>query len=92
MESAIPGNVQQKIFFLQGGGTSAYLTFPGDFHWLKWNIGWNGLSCHSVDRIKAGTVDVKFLDTTVAAMLRTKFSLGLFESMVRFSLFFQKLL
>ena len=35
------------------------------------------------DQIKTGTVDVKFLDTTVAAMLHTnlKFLLGLFESM-----------
>ena len=32
------------------------------------------------DQIKQGTVDVKALDTTVAAMLRTKFALGLFES------------
>ncbi|KAJ7124473.1 glycoside hydrolase family 3 protein [Mycena epipterygia] len=32
------------------------------------------------DQIAAGTVDVKFLDQTVSAMLRTKFSLGLFEN------------
>ncbi|KAF8808280.1 family 3 glycoside hydrolase [Phlegmacium glaucopus] len=32
------------------------------------------------DQIKAGTLDIKFLDATVAAMLRTKFSLGLFEN------------
>ncbi|KAF7367923.1 Glycoside hydrolase family 3 protein [Mycena sanguinolenta] len=31
------------------------------------------------DQIAAGTVDVKYLDQTVTAMLRTKFSLGLFE-------------
>ncbi|KAJ7916268.1 glycoside hydrolase superfamily [Mycena leptocephala] len=31
-------------------------------------------------QIAAGTVDVKFLDQTVSAMLRTKFSLGLFEN------------
>ncbi|KAI0051485.1 glycoside hydrolase family 3 protein [Auriscalpium vulgare] len=32
------------------------------------------------DQIAAGTVDVSFLDQTVKAMLRTKFTLGLFES------------
>ncbi|KAF8874876.1 glycoside hydrolase family 3 protein [Gymnopilus junonius] len=31
-------------------------------------------------QVQAGTVDVKYVDTTVAAMLRTKFSLGLFEN------------
>ncbi|KAJ6473135.1 glycoside hydrolase family 3 protein [Mycena sanguinolenta] len=31
------------------------------------------------DQIAAGTVDEKYLDQTVTAMLRTKFSLGLFE-------------
>ncbi|KAJ7165662.1 glycoside hydrolase superfamily [Mycena crocata] len=31
-------------------------------------------------QIAAGTVDVKFLDQTVSAMLRTKFALGLFEN------------
>ncbi|KAJ7200973.1 glycoside hydrolase superfamily [Mycena rebaudengoi] len=31
-------------------------------------------------QIAAGTVDVKFLDATVTAMLRTKFALGLFEN------------
>ncbi|CAL1702011.1 unnamed protein product [Somion occarium] len=32
------------------------------------------------DQISSAAVDVKALDTTVAAMLRTKFSLGLFEN------------
>ncbi|THH32786.1 hypothetical protein EUX98_g1411 [Antrodiella citrinella] len=32
------------------------------------------------DQVKAGTVDIKFIDETVKAMLRTKFSLGLFEN------------
>ncbi|KAL7281865.1 hypothetical protein ACG7TL_003330 [Trametes sanguinea] len=32
------------------------------------------------DQVKAGTVDVKFIDETVKAMLRTKFALGLFEN------------
>ncbi|TFK34360.1 glycoside hydrolase superfamily [Crucibulum laeve] len=32
------------------------------------------------DQIKAGTIDVKFLDQTVKSMLRTKFALGLFEN------------
>ncbi|KAF8972046.1 glycoside hydrolase family 3 protein [Flammula alnicola] len=31
------------------------------------------------DQIQAGTVDIKYVDTTVEAMLRTKFALGLFE-------------
>ena len=34
------------------------------------------------DQIAKGTIDVKFLDQTVKTMLRTKFSLGLFESML----------
>ncbi|KAJ7066911.1 glycoside hydrolase superfamily [Mycena belliarum] len=32
------------------------------------------------DQIAAGTIDVKLLDETVTTMLRTKFSLGLFEN------------
>ncbi|KAH8103067.1 glycoside hydrolase superfamily [Cristinia sonorae] len=32
------------------------------------------------DQVKTGTVDIKFIDETVKAMLRTKFSLGLFEN------------
>ena len=32
------------------------------------------------DQVQAGTVDIKYVDETVKAMLRTKFSLGLFES------------
>ncbi|KAH9887635.1 glycoside hydrolase superfamily [Cubamyces lactineus] len=32
------------------------------------------------DQVKAGTVDVKYIDETVKAMLRTKFALGLFEN------------
>ncbi|KAJ7597640.1 glycoside hydrolase superfamily [Mycena floridula] len=32
------------------------------------------------DQVQAGTVDVKLLDQTVAAILRTKFTLGLFEN------------
>ncbi|KAI0070156.1 glycoside hydrolase [Panus rudis PR-1116 ss-1] len=32
------------------------------------------------DQVKAGTVDIKYIDTTVKAMLRTKFALGLFEN------------
>ncbi|KAI0686231.1 glycoside hydrolase [Earliella scabrosa] len=32
------------------------------------------------DQVKAGTVDIKFVDETVKAMLRTKFALGLFEN------------
>ncbi|KAI0352431.1 glycoside hydrolase [Trametes cingulata] len=32
------------------------------------------------DQVRAGTVDVKFIDETVKAMLRTKFALGLFEN------------
>ena len=35
------------------------------------------------DEIAAGTVNVTFLDLTVAAMLRTKFALGLFEGMTK---------
>ncbi|KAF8890444.1 glycoside hydrolase superfamily [Infundibulicybe gibba] len=32
------------------------------------------------DQVKAGTVDIKYIDITVESMLRTKFSLGLFEN------------
>ncbi|RDX48447.1 glycoside hydrolase [Lentinus brumalis] len=32
------------------------------------------------DQVRAGTVDVKYVDETVKAMLRTKFTLGLFEN------------
>ncbi|PIL26655.1 hypothetical protein GSI_11280 [Ganoderma sinense ZZ0214-1] len=32
------------------------------------------------DQVRAGTVDVKYVDETVKAMLRTKLSLGLFEN------------
>ncbi|KAI0365465.1 glycoside hydrolase [Pilatotrama ljubarskyi] len=32
------------------------------------------------DQVRAGTVDVKFIDETVKTMLRTKFALGLFEN------------
>ncbi|KAI0655354.1 glycoside hydrolase superfamily [Cubamyces menziesii] len=32
------------------------------------------------DQVKAGTVDIKYIDETVEAMLRTKFALGLFEN------------
>ena len=42
------------------------------------------LTCHrmhSPDQIANGTVDVRYLDETVKTVLRTKFALGLFESM-----------
>ncbi|TFK70501.1 glycoside hydrolase [Pluteus cervinus] len=32
------------------------------------------------DQVKAGTVDVKYIDETVKTLLRTKFALGLFEN------------
>ncbi|ETW84887.1 glycoside hydrolase family 3 protein [Heterobasidion irregulare TC 32-1] len=32
------------------------------------------------DQVKAGTVDIKYIDETVKTMLRTKFTLGLFEN------------
>ncbi|KAI8984797.1 glycoside hydrolase superfamily [Trametes punicea] len=32
------------------------------------------------DQVKAGTVDIKYIDETVKTMLRTKFALGLFEN------------
>ncbi|OJT03499.1 Periplasmic beta-glucosidase [Trametes pubescens] len=32
------------------------------------------------DQVKAGTIDIKFVDETVKTMLRTKFALGLFEN------------
>lgn len=34
----------------------------------------------TLDQVRAGTVDIKFVDETVKSMLRTKFALGLFES------------
>ena len=33
------------------------------------------------DQVRAGTVDIKYVDETVKTMLRTKYALGLFESM-----------
>ncbi|KAI0766208.1 glycoside hydrolase [Trametes elegans] len=33
-----------------------------------------------LDQVRAGTVDVKFVDETVKSILRTKFALGLFEN------------
>jgi beta-glucosidase len=33
-----------------------------------------------VSQVKAGKVDVKYIDETVRSVLRTKFVLGLFES------------
>ena len=38
-------------------------------------------STHHVAQVEAGLVDISYIDTTVKAMLRTKFSMGLFESM-----------
>lgn len=40
----------------------------------------------ALDQIKAGTVDVKYLDATVKGMLSAKFALGLFESQFQFPL------
>jgi hypothetical protein len=37
-------------------------------------------SLNPTDQIRNGTVNIKFLDETVKAMLRTKFTMGLFES------------
>ncbi|KAI0773508.1 glycoside hydrolase [Fomes fomentarius] len=34
------------------------------------------------DQVRAGTVDIKFVDETVKTLLRTKFALGLFETIV----------
>lgn len=38
------------------------------------------LTKYPSDQVKAGTVNVKFIDATVKNLLRTKFALGLFES------------
>ena len=62
-------------------GTYTYLTLPGISCYFLGNYFNVIFSGTSIDQIKAGAVDVDFLDVTVATMLRTKFSLGLFESM-----------
>lgn len=36
---------------------------------------------YSLDQIASGTVDISYVDETVKTILRTKFALGLFESM-----------
>jgi hypothetical protein len=35
---------------------------------------------HSLDQIANGTVNIRYVDETVKTILRTKFALGLFES------------
>ncbi len=66
-----------------GGGTYTYLTIPGqsdDRIVHTWRHA-HALPELLPDQVKAGTIDIKFVDETVKTMLRTKFALGLFESM-----------
>lgn len=66
-----------------GGGTYTYLTLPGTQSSIALTTKLNSVQrmCPMyIDQIRAGQVDIKALDATVKYMLRTKFSLGLFES------------
>lgn len=66
-----------------GGGTYTYLTLPGTQPSVTLIMKLNSIQrmCSiRIDQIRAGQVDIKALDATVKYMLRTKFSLGLFES------------
>ena len=60
-----------------GGGTYTYLTLPGKvtFYYAQKS----GLIL-KLDQVRAGNVSVSYIDDTVKTILRTKFSLGLFES------------
>ena len=49
---------------------------------IMWSIGIADADS-AIDQVEAGTVDVSYIDETVKTVLRTKFSLGLFESMSR---------
>ena len=76
-ECAAKTAIENGLSGEMGGGTYTYLTLPGEAS--------VALRKHcdltsSPDQVKAGTVDIKYIDETVKAMLRTKFSLGLFES------------
>ena len=59
-----------------GGGTYTYLTLPGSCRLTQLCY----LTC-LVDQVASGSVDIKYIDETVKTVLRTKFALGLFESM-----------
>ena len=76
-ECAAKSALENGISGEMGGGTYTYLTLPGLF--FGPSSFFTQLN-HPTDQIRNGTVDVKFLDETVKAMLRTKFTLGLFES------------
>jgi beta-glucosidase len=80
-KTALENGIQGEM----GGGTYTYETLPGMLISL---FAWGFLLALSVladvvvyaDQVAAGTVDVKYIDQTVKAMLTTKFALGLFES------------
>ena len=60
-----------------GGGSYTYLTLAGETYHLL-----SPVQCSlAIDQVRAGAVDVKYIDKTVEYILRTKFTLGLFESM-----------
>ena len=61
-----------------GGGTYTYLTLPGEPY--RDRLTWVFPAERSIDQVRAGNISVDYIDDTVKTMLRTKFSLGLFES------------
>ena len=60
-----------------GGGTYTYLTLPGMFSTCFKLV---SRAQQLLDQIQAGNISVSYIDDTVRTILRTKFSLGLFES------------
>lgn len=60
-----------------GGGSYTYLTIPGA---VSSCIIVYLFTMDPTDQIANGSIQEKYLDQTVTAMLTTKFSLGLFES------------
>lgn len=82
-ECAAKTAIENGLSGEMGGGTYTYLTLPGTSssdQVVTTHIAHCIIASHDVDQVKAGTVDIKYIDETTKAMLRTKFSLGLFES------------
>lgn len=79
-ECAAKTGLENGLSGEMGGGTYTYLTLPGTCSYNCISAEWQPNTLIFTDQIKAGTVSTKFLDATVAGMLRTKFELGLFEN------------
>ncbi|KAG9219631.1 hypothetical protein CCMSSC00406_0006047 [Pleurotus cornucopiae] len=82
-ECAAKTTLEKGLSGEMGGGTYTYLTLPGTQSSIALTTKLNSVQrmCPMyIDQIRAGQVDIKALDATVKYMLRTKFSLGLFEN------------